>query len=208
MSSLHGFITLNEMNRLKEEDIKEMIQHLADKFKYTSTLLNNLLSWARSQLDGYSVEPTSFNIYNQVDENINVLSHQANEKNITIINETPEDTSVYADKNMINLVILNLLSNAIKFTRNNGEIKINATARDSEVKLCFEDNGIGIPPDKLEVLFEQSNFYTTDGTNDEKGTGLGLMLCSDFVAKNNGKIWAESEEGKGSTFCITLPIDK
>ncbi|MBD3615296.1 MAG: tetratricopeptide repeat protein [Gracilimonas sp.] len=207
LSSLYGFITLTEMNQLSKKQIQDLIPELADKFKYTSTLLNNLLNWARSQLDGYKVAPEQFNLSTQFSENQKIQSYQASNKNIDIQNKLTPEISVYADKNMIGLVILNLLSNAIKFTPENGVIKVWSEIKGDIVRFCIQDNGVGISGKQLDMLFDETSFYTTDGTNDEKGTGLGLMLCKDFISKNKGRIWAESEVGKGSTFCFTLPAN-
>lgn len=205
LSSLYGFITLSEMKELTQEQTQQMIPELAEKFKYTSTLLNNLLNWAKSQLEGYKVIPENFNLADQLAENQKVLSSQANDKNIDIENTLPQSVPVYADKNMISLVLLNLLSNAIKFTPENGQIELSAEEKDERVQFSIRDNGIGISEDQLNLLLSESSFYTTDGTNDEKGTGLGLILCKDFIHRNNGTFWAESEEGEGSTFYFTIP---
>jgi|AntRauTorckE6833_2_1112554.scaffolds.fasta_scaffold05336_5 signal transduction histidine kinase len=206
LSSLYGFITLNEMKEVSQDEINKMIPELADKFKYTSTLLNNLLNWSKSQLEGYKVIPESFKLKEQLTENIKVLSMQAQDKRILITEKVKPEIRVYADRNMISLVILNLISNAIKFTPEGGNIEIWTEEHgSSEIKFCIRDTGVGIKQDKLDLLFQETAFYTTDGTNHEKGTGLGLMLCQDFVLKNNGKIWAESELSKGSTFYFTLP---
>ncbi len=205
LSSLYGFITLNEMKTLTADQIEEMIPQLAKKFKYTSNLLNNLLNWAKSQLEGYRVIPENFNLKDQFNENRKVLSSQAYEKNIEIIDHLPNQVQVYADKNMINLVLLNLLSNAIKFTPEHGRIEISTEEKENMVEFSIKDNGIGISEDKLELLFSESAFYSTEGTNEEKGTGLGLTLCKDFINRNDGSFWAESVEGKGSVFYFTIP---
>jgi signal transduction histidine kinase len=205
LSSLYGFLTLNQMGDLSKEEIQKMLPDLADKFKYTSNLLNNLLNWAKSQLDGYSVNPEHFDCSTIIKENVNLISSQAEEKEISIINRVEVENYVYADVNMIGLVVLNLLSNAVKFTKNGGEIVIWSDEKESKTEFHIQDNGIGISGKELTKLLEETNFRTTDGTNNEKGTGLGLMLCKDFIHKNNGKISAQSEVGKGSTFTFTLP---
>ena len=204
LSSLYSFITLNQMNELSKENIQEFIPELSDKFRYTSNLLNNLLNWAKSQMEGYTVTPKEFSLKQLLTENQKLLSFQAKEKEITVENNL-DDTTVYADKDMINLVVLNLLSNAVKFTPKHGNISLWAEQKGNYVQFNIKDTGVGIPRDKLKLLFEESTFYTTEGTNSEKGTGLGLMLCQDFITKNGGEFWAVSEHGKGSTFSFTLP---
>ncbi len=205
LSSLYGFLTLSQMGDLSKEHIQQMIPDLADRFKYTSNLLNNLLNWAKSQLEGYNVHPEALDFSAIVNENVNLISSQAKEKNIRIVNQIKDSAFVYTDKNMVGLVILNLLSNAVKFTHNDGEVTIWNEEKETEVEFHIKDSGIGIDEEKLTQLFKESNFYTTDGTNEEKGTGLGMMLCKDFISKNNGRLWAESEVGKGSTFSFSLP---
>lgn len=208
LSSLYGFLTLNEMGDLTKEKIQEMLPDLADKFKYTSNLLNNLLNWAKSQLEGYNVSPENIEISEVVNENLELISSQASDKNIIISNQVEGNYTVYADLNMVGLVILNLLSNAVKFTKTGGEITIWNEEKDDRIQLHIQDNGIGISEKELTKLLKESGFYTTDGTNNEKGTGLGLLLCKDFIAKNNGVFWAESEVGEGSTFSFSLPKNK
>ncbi|SMO44313.1 tetratricopeptide repeat-containing sensor histidine kinase [Gracilimonas mengyeensis] len=208
LSSLYGFITLTDMKALSQEEMQEMIPELAAKFKYTSTLLNNLLNWARSQLDGYKVVPTTFDLSEKVEETQKILSPQIQEKEIEVKSQLSSPLKVYADPNMIELVLLNLLSNAVKFTPKQGKIVMSATENADEVVFSIEDTGVGIPEDILHELFEGDSFYSTTGTNNEKGTGLGLMLCKDFVRKNKGRIFAESEVGEGSTFFFTLPAGK
>ncbi|MEX0719898.1 MAG: tetratricopeptide repeat-containing sensor histidine kinase [Balneolaceae bacterium] len=205
LSSLYGFITLNEMNALSKQDMQKLIPELADKFKYTSNLLNNLLNWAKSQLKGYKVVPKKFQIKTIALETQKLLAQKASEKSITVEINLDEVAPVYADKSMIDLVLLNFLSNAIKFTPNNGHINLTATEGDDFVNVCIQDNGVGISEEHLEQLFKETSFFSTEGTNDEKGTGLGLMLCKDFVQKNKGTLWAESKINEGSTFCFTLP---
>jgi signal transduction histidine kinase len=207
LSSLYGFITLNQMDELSKEKIQELIPELDDKFRYTSNLLNNLLNWAKSQLGGYKVIPEPINLKELVVENEKLLAFQAEEKQIRIQNNL-KDITVFADKNMIGLVVLNLLSNAIKFTPEKGSITLWAEQNDTFIQFNIKDSGVGIPEDKLSLLFEETSFYTTDGTNAEKGTGLGLMLCKDFIRKNNGAFWAVSQVGNGSTFSFTIPKNK
>ncbi|HET8864581.1 MAG TPA: tetratricopeptide repeat-containing sensor histidine kinase [Gracilimonas sp.] len=208
LSSLYGFISLTEMDELTNDQIQEILPELADKFERTTSLLNNLLNWARSQLDGYKVVPEVFNLSEQFQENQNLLSHQANKKDIEIGNDLEKKATVYADKNMINLVILNLLSNAIKFTPTGGKIKVWSESKNDTVEFYIKDNGVGISEERVNLLFEDTSFHTTDGTNNEKGTGLGLMLCQNFITKNNGDIRVKSKVGEGSTFCFSLPKDK
>jgi signal transduction histidine kinase len=135
-----------------------------------------------------------------------ILNSNANAKNITINYSAPDEINIFADIDMFKAVLRNLVSNAIKFTNNGGAININAEENSGNVTISVSDNGIGIKPHDLTKLFDISQVRTTTGTSEETGTGLGLLLCKEFVEKHGGKIWVESEVGKGSDFKFTLPI--
>ena len=149
--------------------------------------------------------PEQFDLGDVIQENFAIFKEIAEQKSITINRSLPEDMMVLADKNMISTVIRNLVSNAIKFTRGGGEVTISASKTSQEIIVTVEDNGLGIAPSRVEKLFRIDMNESTPGTNREKGTGLGLVLCKDFVEKHGGRIWVESEEGKGSTFCFAIP---
>lgn len=138
-----------------------------------------------------------------VDDNFELLN-SLHIKEVKLINSIPEDTAAYADLNMINLVFRNLILNGMKFTEEGGEITIGAKVQDEELMVWVKDNGVGISPEIQKILFEKTSGYSTRGTANEKGTGLGLILCKEFVERNGGRIWLESEEGKGSTFYFTV----
>jgi signal transduction histidine kinase len=138
-----------------------------------------------------------------VANNIKLL-RVAQEKKIDLKNNIKEDLNALSDPNMVNLVLRNLMLNAIKFTHQGGIIEVSAEQEGDWVVVSVKDNGVGIAPENLEQIFDKSTHYTTRGTANEKGTGLGLKLCKEFVEKNGGKIWVESELGKGSTFKFTL----
>ena len=139
-----------------------------------------------------------------VDENVQLLADTPG-KTIKLINEVAPHTIGYADSNTINLVIRNLITNAIKFTNDKGEVRVNAVPQGNEWVVSVKDNGVGMPTEILRILFDKTSPYTTRGTANEKGTGLGLILCKEFVEKNGGRIWVESAEDYGSTFYFTLP---
>ena len=138
-----------------------------------------------------------------VDDNFELLD-SLHIKDVTLTNQIAEDAIAYADLNMINLVFRNLILNAMKFTEQGGEITIGAEVQDEEFTVWIKDNGVGISPEVQSILFEKTSGYSTRGTANEKGTGLGLILCKEFVERNGGRIWLESEVGKGSTFFFTV----
>jgi signal transduction histidine kinase len=135
-----------------------------------------------------------------------LLSHRFKEKEISVVIKDEKSLSVFADKNMIDLVILNLLSNALKYCDKKDEVTIYSESKPDFITFSVKDTGTGIPENKIGLLFT-SSFYSTNGTRNEAGTGLGLMLCKEFIEKNGGKIWVESDAGQGTIFHFTLPIN-
>jgi CheY-like chemotaxis protein/anti-sigma regulatory factor (Ser/Thr protein kinase) len=165
----------------------------------------NLMEWAQSQTGRMNFNPEFFNLTDIVDENALLLTDSARQKTISIANTLQSSIQVYADKAMISTILRNLISNSIKFTMPGGKIIISADENPDELTVSVSDTGIGIPKDALEKLFRIDRNYSTSGTQNEQGTGLGLILCKDFIEKHGGKIWVESEEGKGSIFYFTIP---
>jgi signal transduction histidine kinase len=186
------------------DELPKHIRELKARFNHTRTLLNNLLDWTLLQMDKLNLQAAKIDIHNIVEENIQLL-RSLQGKDIVLTNEVPLNAIGFADSNTINLVIRNLMTNAIKFTNDGGKVIINAKEKASEWLVSVTDNGVGMNTDVLKMLFDKTAPYTTRGTANEKGTGLGLILCKEFIEKNGGKIWVESEEGKGSTFYFTLP---
>lgn len=192
-----------------EEERQEILQELKFTSDNALELLLGLLTWSRSQRNKIEYDPCNQDIYQLVYQNIAIVSSSAKSKSINIINSVTENTTAFFDANMINTVVRNLLTNAIKFTNNKGKIEIKAEPyyeNPNFVLISVADNGTGIPQDKLEKLFQIKHSFTTIGTNGEKGTGLGLLIVWDFIEKNHGKIWVESEVERGTTFYFTLPI--
>jgi signal transduction histidine kinase len=163
------------------------------------------LLWASSQLKGIHIEATRLHLHEICENSLDLLSASAGQKNILMHNNIPINATCIGDKNMIELVMRNLISNAIKFTDDKGEIHVKFEEAGHMVKFKVIDNGIGIDSEKLDRLFDEYKNSSAKGTANEKGTGLGLMLCKLFVEQNNGTIHAESKKGKGSVFTVTLP---
>ena len=204
INALSGILDLMSKEGLTQDDFEEQTRELRIRFNHTRTLLNNLLDWTLLQMDKLSLQPAKINLHNIVNENIEILT-SLQTKQIKLVNKVPENAIGYADSNTINLVMRNLLTNAIKFTNDGGEVTISAQEKTREWTLTVHDNGVGIKPEVQQILFDKTSPYTTRGTANEKGTGLGLILCKEFVEKNGGRIWVESEEGRGSTFLFTVP---
>ncbi len=171
-------------------------------------LLENLLQWARTQTDKIKFNPENIDIAEIARSTINFLSITAEKKRIKLKNKIENHTVVYADRNMITTVMRNLISNAVKFTQNDGEVKVNASEKEDMIEICVTDNGVGMNKETLGKLFRIDTYHSTSGTSGESGTGLGLIICKEFIEKHGGKIKVVSEEKKGSTFSFTLPKAK
>jgi signal transduction histidine kinase len=185
---------------------RDLIEKNQKTVKHLLKLLEDLLTWARSQQGNIDFNPEKIEFDIMLDDIKSLLSESADKKNIEIKVETEEDIFAKADKMMLNTILRNLVSNSIKYTRNDGEIKIKAAKTDNkQILLSVEDNGLGMDESTRAKLFKGSKIVSSPGTNNEKGTGLGLMLCQEFVEKHDGKIWVESEKEKGSTFYFTIP---
>jgi signal transduction histidine kinase len=169
-------------------------------------LLDNLLTWSRTQTGSIRFNPERLNLKRIVEETINFLSENAKKKNIDIHATVDETIEITADLNMCMTIIRNLLSNAIKFTNSGGTVNIEAEQKEKFVEIAVVDNGVGISPENIEKLFRIDMNFSTKGTSSEIGTGLGLSVCKEFVGKHGGKIWAESDIDNGSTFRFTLPL--
>jgi signal transduction histidine kinase len=164
------------------------------------------MEWSRSQTGRIEFNPEYFEMVNFINNTVPLFENISIQKSITIRTELPLNAPVFADKAMISTVLRNIISNAIKFTKPLGHISISVTETKSEVTVSVTDNGIGISKERIEKLFRLDESDSTPGTQNEKGTGLGLILCKEFIEKHSGKIWVESEAGKGSRFSFTLPV--
>lgn len=193
-------------DNFSEEERKKNIDKLLFSAKQLKELLENLLQWSRTQLGKMTFDPQETNINKLIVDSINLLKNNAEDKNIKINYKSKDNISSVVDSNMISTVLQNLITNAIKFTYENGEIDIISTIDNNQVIVEIKDNGVGIKENDLEKLFRLDSNFSTIGTSNEKGTGLGLILCKEFIEKNNGMIWVVSEYGKGSSFKFTLPL--
>lgn len=186
----------------------EILKDLSESAQNTYILLENLLCWAKNQSGDIQFNPENVKISELIEQNIGLLNHNAQSKQIDIKLQELNDVEIVADKNMINTVIRNLLSNAIKFTPDGGEIRIGSKQRNDSknIQIFIEDTGVGIPKENIDKLFDNNIHFSTYGTHEEKGSGLGLILCKEFIEKHNGKIHVESVLDKGSTFIIEFPL--
>ncbi|OQP56912.1 hypothetical protein A3860_10055 [Niastella vici] len=204
LHSLRNMLALLNANELPEEVIKEVMEELGQDVNYSAELVSNMLSWAGSQLDGRIVSPVELPVHQLVSDTMGLFIKQAADKKISMKNDIHPALLVWADKNMVQVMIRNLVGNAIKFCNAGDTITINSKTAGAVVEICVADTGIGIPADVLRKLGRKES-VTTYGTANERGTGLGMLLCHEFAEANNGRFSIESEQGKGSRFYFTLP---
>jgi signal transduction histidine kinase len=196
----------NMYETFSKEEILEILHEINSYAKRLFSLLENLLIWSKSQTGKIEIDPDLEKLDLVVSNCISILDLSAENKNIKLINEVDPNIVINADINMITTVIRNLMSNSIKYTMPGGEVKVSAVKDTKFVEVVVSDSGIGMSPETIGKLFRIDQHHTTPGTSNEKGTGLGLILCKEFVEKHNGRIWVTSVEDKGSEFHFTVPM--
>lgn len=204
IDSIKSYLELLSLNELSAEERVAMEGQLVDQTRYTSDLLTNLLSWVKSQMGGVTVNLVPVKIKELVDLIAGNKLTSVARKGIKLTYSINPSLEVIADFEMLKIVVRNLLNNAIKFTKPGGEITIKADRKDNEVTISVADTGIGIPPDKQDEIFS-SRIHSTYGTDNEKGVGLGLVMCKEFINYQKGRIRFESTQNVGTEFFITLP---
>jgi len=205
-NALLGFSELLKLNidNYTKEEIKKQVEIINESAQSLFKLLDNLLNWSRTQIGSIVYKPDLFPLHPLVSQEVELLEATAERKNIKIVVRIGSHIMVFADNNIISIVIRNLINNAIKFSNSGGRILVNADEKENMVEVSVSDSGIGMEQSELNKLFRLDESFTSRGTADEEGTGLGLLLCKEFVEKNRGHIRATSEKGKGSTFYFTL----
>jgi len=189
------------------ETLSKLLHSLQETSTTSHELLENLLLWAGTQQNAITFSPVDSNFHEITTKTLILLQEVSSHKKITISNKVPEGQFIYADSNMITTVIRNLISNAIKFTPNDKNISVSITKNEKSWVIRVEDEGVGISEENRNKIFDSNSNFTTFGTNKEKGSGLGLLICQEFVKKHGGEIWVESEEGVGSSFLFSIPLN-
>ena len=206
-NSISGYseVIITQLKSYSESELLSFLRIIHDNAIKGNMLLDNLLQWSRLQTNTLQFSPDKQNLFRLVIDELFFVQHTAKEKNIQINTDIDKNLFVFADTNMLKTIIRNLVSNSIKFTRNNGVVNILAKTTTNGVLIEVNDTGTGISPEVKEKLFTGQSGVTTTGENGEKGTGLGLMICKDFVDMHQGQIWAESTVGEGTSVFIELP---
>ncbi len=188
------------------EEISKTAKQVFDAASKTFNLQQNLLSWSEVQFKNGESKREETSLKEITDETFEVYEMIAENKGVQLVNKI-ENCTVYADPNMVQLIIRNLVSNAIKFTPEGGKVEVTSITKENLIQVTVSDNGVGMPPEKIKTLFNISTSVSEKGTGGEKGTGLGIGLCHDMIIKNNGNMWVESIEGIGTKVHFTLPKD-
>lgn len=204
ISSIKAFLDLLKEDSISKDEFYDLIPELSENANNASSLLFNLLNWSKSQMQNLEPKPELFNIQEVFHTKIALVEQKVEDKRIVLIDESQQDF-VYADKSMIEIVIQNLITNAVKFSRTGDVITISNQDANGKAIICVEDTGVGIPKENIDKLFNANKNFTTVGTKNEKGTGLGLTIAKDLIDLNQGRIWVESTQNVGSKFFIELP---
>jgi len=206
-NSILGFseILKEEINNLDQNAIVEYAGIINYSTRQTLQLLENLLHWARMKQGRMEYLPKNLALSEITEEVLGLVKENARQKNIFLINNVPLETQVFADENMLKTILRNLIVNSIKFTNSGGVVEITSMINNNQIQISVSDTGVGISKQNLEKLFLIGTSFTTRGTDHEKGTGLGLLLCKELVEKHSGRIWAESEINSGTIFHFTVP---
>ncbi|MHC1690229.1 MAG: sensor histidine kinase [Bacteroidales bacterium] len=207
-NALLGFSDLLMANykNMEPQEIEEQLQMLSSASHQAYNLLEDLLMWSKAQQGKITFLPQKIIINDIFDEIQSNLENVAAKKSISVKFDDSPDTVLYADLNMLKTILRNLISNAIKFSPRGSDVKVQVDTENEFARISVSDKGIGISEKNLSRLWQLSEQFTTKGTENEDGTGLGLVLCREFVEKHGGKIWAASEQGNGSDFMFTIPL--
>jgi signal transduction histidine kinase len=205
LHSLRGLLELISTRNMTQHEFEQYSKDLKNKIDIVYNNLDNILHWSVSQLNGINASPVKLNMQDLSGEVVELYEEVARVKGVTIVNDVPAEGSVWADKDQVRLVIRNLVSNALKFTFAGGQVTIGAIVLEDSVRVFVKDTGVGITDDDLGKLFIKQSLWSVKGTNNEKGLGLGLLLCKEFIEKNNGTLDVKSEPGSGTTIAFTLP---
>jgi len=204
MYALRNLFDSMQRHNLSAKEIKELLPGIVNEMNYTTSLMENLLQWAKTQMKNDSARPEVLDIQSMIREVIQLLHLQATNKKINLEIRLEQPLLCFADREMVNLVLRNLLSNAIKFTPEKGKVMVGAAEKTNCIEIFIQDNGVGMSEEDMDSLFGEK-YITTRGTSNEAGTGLGLKLCKEYLHKNGGEIKVKSVLGKGSCFYFTLP---
>ena len=213
-NAIQGFseLLVNRINESKEEEVCDKVRNYAEiiysSSKKATGLLENLMEWALIEAGDIRFKPEILKVSEMTDQTREALDSALKLKSIQLIDNSPENMEIYADKSMLNSILRNIISNAIKFTPKLGQITITSQQDKNETKIAIQDTGVGMNEETRSKIFDNYELESQPGTDNETGTGLGMILCKQFIRKHEGEIWVESEINKGTTFHFSLPNKK
>jgi signal transduction histidine kinase len=205
IGSLKGLLSLLKDDNLTIDEFKKATSGLENQVDLLHKSLGEMLVWSKAQLTGVNPEPRVVSLREVAQEVVQINKLAARKKKIILVCKISRETKVFCDPDMLRSIIMNLVTNALKFTPNGGAVSVYEKSGEGHLQLLVEDTGVGIAQNDIEKMLSSSTHFTTYGTNNEKGTGLGMIMCREFVEKNSGEMSVSSEHGKGTTFTITLP---
>jgi signal transduction histidine kinase len=203
LNQLSGTLYMMERNLITKEEISDVVPKIRKNLQNNTSFISELLIWARSQMNEFNPRKAQINLHQITSAVLDLLKPLAQAKTIKLANQIDVNCMAWADAEMIKSVIKNLVTNSIKFTRENGVVEVFTKAGNDSVSVFVRDSGVGMAPEQIEKLFYE--VHTTSGTSNEKGTGLGLFICKDFVEKNGGIIWVQESSPQGTTLAFKLP---
>jgi len=206
LNSFAGILHLMKNGLIDKKEEKIYLTELDTKIGYTQHFIENMLQWSRSQLDGFTISMEKFDVKDLVVEVLNNFDMQAGEKDLKLLNEADQSITLLADRNLIRITLGNLISNAIKFTSSGGGVIIKTELTGKKCRISVQDTGLGMDRETVEKITSGEKIKTTPGTAEELGSGLGLYIAKDFIEKNKGMLFIESQKGVGSTFSFTIPV--
>jgi two-component system sensor histidine kinase ChiS len=207
LNSLRGILQIYNKGAISKEEFNHFAQHIETDLNKTTILVENILYWTASQLKGVKVNKEKFDVYNLVEENVQLFHTVALNKKISLSHNTPKGLIIRTDRNILNLVLRNLIANAIKFSFEGGAVNVSVSKADGSLMVRVSDEGVGMDGTVLRNLLEPEQSLSTSGTKNESGTGMGLALCREYLRKAEGQLSIESTKGKGSAFSIVMPLD-
>lgn len=206
INNLESLLGMAMKEYMTQEEFKSISVKLKSSLNVSQNTLENLLNWSLGQMDGIRTEKTSFNVVPVINDVLHLSEESATRKNISLHSNVEDSLLVNADVNHVNLILRNIINNAIKFSQRESTVSVKTSKQDGFCKIEVCDNGLGMTPEEIEMVLNSNEYFTKTGTDREKGTGLGFLLCKDFIKRNGGDVSIQSEVGKGTCVSFTLPL--
>ncbi len=207
LTNLDQILSFYLTNKISKEEFDQWLPEIKHKLDSTQNLISNLLKWAKQSINEFQLNKTTIGLHDLTNSIINDFKDIIESKKLKVINQVSTNQNIYIDKNTLELCLRNLISNAIKFCEKEDKIIITASKSENHTRVCIEDTGIGMSKQTAEKLFDSDDIISAIGTSQEKGSGIGAVLCKSFIEENDGNIWVEySEPNQGTKICFEVPV--